>query len=378
MNKNFLSFIIILILLFLLQSDVFAQTNPFLSRGSSTKSDSTKTDSTFTKIDSIKSDDNKTESSHKFSLVQQFFKIQRDINIKVRKLVKDLKDSKSKKTLILLILLSFLYGIVHALGPGHGKVLAFSYFMSKSADIKKGIILGFLTSFFHTLSALLVVLTIYFILKKSLLLSVENANSVLKMISYGGITILGLCLLIKAIIDLYKSKSKKDSKEKDSSSASSASSPEIAIKHKGLLPMALAVGIVPCPGAIFILTFSITMGILGVGIILTTVYSLGMGITISAIGVLTILTRQGTLKIVKSNSKLNNFIEYGAELFGAAVIFILGAFLLISNIHIQISYSQTKFGIAISCNVLTSSCFNSVVSQTELVIQHILIYVLLV
>ncbi len=324
MNRNFLSFIIILILLFLLQSDVFAQTNPFLSQGSSTK-----TDSIFTKIDSIKSDENKTESSHKFTFVQQFFKIQRDINIKVRKLVKDLKSSKSKKTLILLILLSFLYGIVHALGPGHGKVLAFSYFMSKTADIKKGIILGFLTAFFHTLSALLLVLTIYFVLKKSLLLSVENANAVLKMISYGGITILGLCLLIKAIIDLSKSKQKKDSSTPSSTSTSSS---QTSTKHKGLLPMALAVGIVPCPGAIFILTFSITMGILGIGIILTSVYSLGMGISISAIGVLTILTRQGTLKIVKSNKKLNNFIEYGAELFGAAVIFILGAFLLISNI----------------------------------------------
>ena len=40
--------------------------------------------------------------------------------------------------------LSFLYGIFHAAGPGHGKVVISSYVLANEAQMRRGVLLSFL------------------------------------------------------------------------------------------------------------------------------------------------------------------------------------------------------------------------------------------
>ena len=78
---------------------------------------------------------------------------QKRLNSEITRLTKELKRDHSKKPLVPLILMAFLYGVLHAAGPGHGKAIAFSYFLSGRSHIKKGIILGNVISFLHAFSA---------------------------------------------------------------------------------------------------------------------------------------------------------------------------------------------------------------------------------
>ena len=160
------------------------------------------------------------------------------------------------------------------------------------------------------------VLGIYLIIQKSYAANVQNISSNLKIISYSAITALGLFLLIKAIVELKRKKQ----------------TPSDSLKNKNLLPLALAVGLVPCPGAVLILLFAISMEIIKVGIILTIFYSLGMGVTISTVGAITILTKKGALGAIHANERTQNIIHYGLEFFGAILIFVIGVLLLWSRL----------------------------------------------
>jgi len=83
---------------------------------------------------------------------------QHQLNEKLTEHVKRLKANKTWDTLLPLILISFLYGIIHAAGPGHGKVVVFSYFFSHRSSVKKGLLLGNLISLFHAASGVTIVL----------------------------------------------------------------------------------------------------------------------------------------------------------------------------------------------------------------------------
>src|SRR6218665_4107736 len=54
--------------------------------------------------------------------------------------------------------LSFLYGIFHAAGPGHGKVVISSYVLANEAQIRRGVGLSFLSAMLQSLVAIVFVL----------------------------------------------------------------------------------------------------------------------------------------------------------------------------------------------------------------------------
>ena len=48
---------------------------------------------------------------------------------------------------------AFLYGVLHTLGPGHGKVVVVSYFVSRDARLWRGVLMGVQIAVTHVLSA---------------------------------------------------------------------------------------------------------------------------------------------------------------------------------------------------------------------------------
>ena len=62
------------------------------------------------------------------------------------------------KILLNVILLSFLYGIIHAAGPGHRKTIMFSFYLARSAPWWEPSVTGFLLAFLHGSCAILLIL----------------------------------------------------------------------------------------------------------------------------------------------------------------------------------------------------------------------------
>ncbi|MBA7658347.1 hypothetical protein ES703_66297 [subsurface metagenome] len=57
--------------------------------------------------------------------------LQHRLSNRLVKLIREIKTTHSKRALFIIVFVSLIYGMIHALGPGHGKTLTFSYFLSK-------------------------------------------------------------------------------------------------------------------------------------------------------------------------------------------------------------------------------------------------------
>ncbi|MEA3503734.1 MAG: hypothetical protein U9R32_00865 [Bacteroidota bacterium] len=310
-----------LLLIFVLFALVAGAQNPLFSK-SKNKQPVVDTIS----VTNIKTVAIENEDANSFALPSVFQKmfakitvIQSKLNIKFSELGNKINNEGSFLTVLLILLVSFIYGIIHAIGPGHGKFVVFSYFLADEAKIKKGILLGNLIGFLHAISAIVIVFSVYFILKLSLSQSIEDVSHVIKIISYGILTLFGLYMIYHNISHF------RDKAVDEKGDIKVAADTKI-------LPLAIAVGMIPCPGTTIILIFSISAGIIVTGLFAALAMALGMGITISVIGVLTIISKKGVVKITKGNNKISTLILKTTSLLGAVLIVLLGAVMFIGSL----------------------------------------------
>jgi len=199
---------------------------------------------------------------------------------------------------------SFLYGLIHALGPGHGKMVIASYFLAKEAKIKEAFKAGFLTSVIHTISALLITGVLYIFFKRAVTKYFQEINANMYKISAVFIILIALYLLYEVI---------KDRNEEEKLQT---------LQNKNLLAVSLSIGIVPCPGVMTIVLFSMILGYINLGILSAITMSIGMGLTISLAAVLSVKVKNTKYKEYKV---LMNIFTY----MGIAILFIMGLTLLV-------------------------------------------------
>ncbi|MEM9164094.1 MAG: DUF3299 domain-containing protein, partial [Cyanobacteria bacterium P01_F01_bin.4] len=72
--------------------------------------------------------------------------------------VGNLDRQRSPATFGLGLLIAFSYGVLHTLGPGHGKAVIISYFVGQGGSLRRGIAMGVRIAVFHVLSAVVVVI----------------------------------------------------------------------------------------------------------------------------------------------------------------------------------------------------------------------------
>jgi ABC-type nickel/cobalt efflux system permease component RcnA len=82
----------------------------------------------------------------------------------------------------------------------------------------------------------------------------------------------------------------------------------------------VATGLTPCASAIIILLFALANGALGIGIAAVSALSIGMAITVSAIGVASVLGRHAILRVVDGVGIASHRIEQGLAVLGALAI----------------------------------------------------------
>ncbi|MER9233376.1 nickel/cobalt transporter [Mesorhizobium sp. M0622] len=106
--------------------------------------------------------------------------------------MKAMRQDGSK--LWLLIGLSFAYGIFHAAGPGHGKAVISSYMVANEVALRRGIMLSFVSALLQALTAIVVMLLAYFVLRGTAV-SMTDAAWFLEIMSYVFVTLFGAWLL---------------------------------------------------------------------------------------------------------------------------------------------------------------------------------------
>jgi nickel/cobalt transporter (NicO) family protein len=123
---------------------------------------------------------------------------QRESNRLIAEHMKAIRDGETMAPLLIGLVLAFTYGVVHALGPGHGKVVVASYFLGRDAQIGRGLMMGLQIAIFHVLSAIVVVALADLVLRQAFGNAPAEVAGV-RLTSYGLIALIGATMLFQAI-----------------------------------------------------------------------------------------------------------------------------------------------------------------------------------
>jgi ABC-type nickel/cobalt efflux system permease component RcnA len=88
--------------------------------------------------------------------------------------------------------------------------------------------------------------------------------------------------------------------------------------------MALAVGIIPCPGTMILVSFLATLGHVKLSIFAALFMALGMGFTVSSIGIATIFMKQKILGVIKNDQSRMQRIQKRLSIIGSLLIILFG------------------------------------------------------
>lgn len=91
--------------------------------------------------------------------------------------------------------------------------------------------------------------------------------------------------------------------------------------------MAVAAGIVPCPGAVLIMLYAVANDMIYPGFLLVAAMSLGIGLTICSLGVGAIIARQSALRLVEGDGAGSSgalLVRHGFNFGGAIIVTLIG------------------------------------------------------
>ncbi|MDR3473059.1 MAG: DUF1007 family protein [Devosia sp.] len=314
--------------------------------------------------------------------------------------------------------LSFFYGIFHAAGPGHGKVVISSYVLANERQYRQGMILSFASSMLASLVAVL------FILVAALVLNLTgdamgNAANWIGIGSYVMVAVLGLWLMLRHIFGIghrhhHAADDRHDRQlarqhlfaeddgrdhhhhahghahdhdhdhthgrapqsvlarafETSSEAAAArrtAARPAYAYaesahglaqpahghdedddyghSHVAVTPdqirrgtwrealsVVLAIGLRPCSGALVVLVFALSQGVLWAGIASVFLMGFGTAITVAALATLAMTAKGLARRLSRGRDGVATRLVWWGELAGAFLVFCLGVLLAVANL----------------------------------------------
>ncbi|MGI9504652.1 MAG: nickel/cobalt transporter [Geminicoccaceae bacterium] len=197
-----------------------------------------------------------------------------------------------------LVSVGFLYGVFHAIGPGHGKVVISTYLATHESRLGRGIALSFLSSMVQGLTAILLVGSVALIAERSMRES-QSLGIWLEVLSYGLVILIGVLLTLRGIRQLMRARQHAAHSHDGCCHGHGPSSEQLEtpLSPRELVAMILSIGIRPCSGAILVLVLAFAMQQLPAGIAAVAVMSIGTALSISALAALSVYARKGALAL---------------------------------------------------------------------------------
>ena len=247
---------------------------------------------------------------------------------------------------------SFVYGIFHAAGPGHGKAVISSYLLANEETWRRGITLSVASSLMQSVTAIAIVAIAAVLLGATAKLMGETLR-VIEIVSYGLIVLLGARLLwVKGHGLLRAWRALKAPPEKpshcahadgDAHASACGHVDHVHDEEPDVLPWGhahgpepqelagpggwrrgwsaiLAVGLRPCSGAIIVLVFALAQGLFWAGVV--------SAITVASIAMLAVGAKSVAKRFAHERGGYGDVLLRGMETGAAALVLIFGVLLL--------------------------------------------------
>jgi nickel/cobalt transporter (NicO) family protein len=278
--------------------------------------------------------------------------------------------------------ISFVYGVFHALGPGHGKAVISSYLVANEEMWRRGVVLSFVSAGIQSVVAIIVV-AIAAVLLGATAKSIGLTVHLVEIVSYCLVTLIGLRLLyvkgrgfliacrelrwvhapLLAVASAHSGKTLELPGQRVAAMAmrggqcqsegctshvhdlhclehdhhgsawGHAHGPEPAELggaggwRRGLSAV-VAVGLRPCSGAIIVLIFALAQDLFWTGVGATLIMGLGTAATVAAIATVAVGARRAASRVVEARAGLGVLAMRGIEVGAALLIVAFGVLLL--------------------------------------------------
>lgn len=313
---------------------------------------------------------------------------QQRINRELAGAVRQMKTGSVLDATLLLAFLSFTYGVLHAAGPGHGKAVISSYVLANERTVRRGIMLSFLSAFIQALSAIAIVGVLAVALNATSL-QISATERWIETISWAFVALVGVWLLYGQVSGLIKRRraaapvAHRNGNAGEAIEAYAAAHahshaahghdhgcgcghehshahahpPEQVHHHhhadgaccghahmpdpkqlegplswSKALAIAFSVGIRPCTGAILVMIFALSQGLLMAGVFATFAMALGTAITVSALASLAVGSRELAKRMAGGESRLAGAVATGAGLVGSTLVLLMGATFFVASL----------------------------------------------
>ena len=232
---------------------------------------------------------------------------QREVNQQMSGLLKAVAENPTKAGGSLLAF-SFIYGVLHALGPGHGKIVITTWLATHPSKLKSSIGLTLASSLLQggvAIALVVVVLSLLQLPARQLHLS----SFWLEKGSYALVGVLGLILCWRALKKLRallkKPKFKTFTPHHVHDEHCGCGHQHLPTQEqlqngedwRARLMIILSMGMRPCSGAIMVLLFSKVIGVFGWGMLSALAMAAGTSLTISSLALLVHSFRQLAVKL---------------------------------------------------------------------------------
>ena len=210
----------------------------------------------------------------------------------------------SNDTAQLLAAMAFaaVFGMVHALMPGHGKSVLVSYYLGRPSRILQSVGASAVHVLTHVGRAVVLVLAGFIVVQKTI--TGAGRAPLLEDISSAIIIVIGLWLLVQAFRGHHHGQ---------------------AARSRLLF---VAAGFVPCPLTTFIMVYTVAHGMVAAGLLVTAAMAAGMVLTISAFAIAAVLFHNALFHFFKRRERQWHRMSHIFEILSAAAVIGAGVWLL--------------------------------------------------
>ena len=231
---------------------------------------------------------------------------------------------------VTLLGLSFWFGAMHALEPGHGKTMVAAYLVGEKGTPMHAVILGGMVTFTHTFVVFILGLVTMFL---SRYIMPDVISKVLGIVSGLSIVWIGGMMLWKRARKLIHDQAHAhavhhhhghphpDTHDHTHTHDGHTHShmPEGDISIGSLMALGASGGLAPCPSALILLLSCISIGRIGLGMVLLLSFSLGLAMVLSATGLIVLYAKN----LLPEGRRTNNaFFRYMPVISAVAIVLV--------------------------------------------------------
>lgn len=226
---------------------------------------------------------------------------------------------QSNAALLTLLGLAFAYGVIHAIGPGHGKAVIAAYLVSSERAAKRGIALSLGAALVQALVAFALV-GVVALLMGGTRQDMERTEFYVGQAGYALIALMGFYLVyrkLRALLGAAPAACAPDCGHDHGPAPENASTGQLVLT-------AIGAGLRPCTGAIILLVFALTKGLYLAGALAVAVMALGTALGTSLFALLALKAKALSLNLLSAQGKGLTRLVLALELLAGLALAALG------------------------------------------------------